>query len=144
MLRFVFLLLVLVALWVSPAAAQSTLECPSYAITSGTDLYIPIGLRSPVSISFEPDVTGTETVSTIALEFCKANTAVYLDNGCNNLNFDTDADGLGDTNILDASTIEKSGLKNISGFNYLRITPGTNPSGTDEPYVTVCREVGGR
>lgn len=126
-------------------AAPSWADCLSpVALTTGYSAYFRVGPPSPgqntgevssLSVSFEPDATGSESTAVLGLQFCSRESA----DSCGNYNFDTDADGLGDTNLLDASTIEKSGVKGISGFLYLRVYASTNPSGTDEPEFTICR-----
>ena len=108
-----------------------------YALTTDYSQYFAVGAMDTdeLEISFVPDATGSETQAVIGLDFCSREAI----NSCQAYNFDTDADGLGDTNLLDGSTIEKAGRKGISGFLYLRIYAATNPSGTDEPEFTVCR-----
>jgi len=109
--------------------------CVTTAVTDALDDFILVGGDNPVSISFEPDALGTEVVAVLSLQMCTRATST----ACVDYNFDTDADGLGDTNLLDASTIEKTGVKDIRGFNFLRVQSSTNPSGTDDPEFTVCR-----
>lgn len=133
MIRFIlpFLIVLLLPL---PALA-ATGECSTTLVTDALDLYVPVGRDAPVSISFQPDATGTETVAQLSLQMCTRKTS----DSCLDYDFDTNADGLGDTNILTGATIETSGLKDIRGFNYLRIQSSTNPSGTDVPEFSICR-----
>jgi len=107
------------------------------ALTASHDEYFDVGKSNTDSleISFEPDAIGALTTAVLSLEMCSRETAA----SCLPYNFDTDADGLGDTNLLDGSTIEKSGVRGISGFRYLRVQADTNPDGSDEPEFTVCR-----
>ena len=139
-LSFLFLLMVL--LTASPTMADCL---DPISLTTNYSDYFSVGPKSPgtgsgeittLSVSFEPDATGSESVAVLGLEFCSRES----EDSCNPYNFDTDADGLGDTNLLDATTIEKSGVKGIQGFLYLRVYASTNPSGTDEPEFTICRQ----
>lgn len=136
-----FLLSILLLL----AATTAGADClPATSLTTGYSAYFAVGTPAPgqsvgevssLSISFEPDATGSETTAVLGLQFCSRQST----DSCNDYDFDTDADGIGDTNLLDATTIEKSGVKGIAGFLYLRVYASTNPSGTDEPEFTVCR-----
>lgn len=110
------------------------------ALTSGHSEYVRVGPQPgsvivSYSISFEPDATGTETTAILGLQMCSRETTA----SCLDYNFDTTGNGVGDTNDLDGTTIEKSGVKDIQGFLFLRVFASTNPSGTDEPEFTICR-----
>lgn len=125
-------------------AASASADClDPIALTTDYSAYFRVqspqgfyqNAQEALSVSFEPDATGSETTAVIGLQMCSREST----DSCLDYNFDTDADGLGDTNLLDASTIEKSGVKGITGFMFLRVYASTNPSGTDEPEFTVCR-----
>jgi len=110
------------------------------ALTSGHSEYVRVGPQPgsgivSYSISFEPDATGTETTAILGLQMCSRETTA----SCLDYNFDTTGNGVGDTNDLDGTAIEKSGVKNIQGFLFLRVFASTNPSGDDEPEFTICR-----
>lgn len=138
MIRYFVLLTAL--LWAGVASADCL---DPIALTTDYSAYFRVqspegffqNAQEALSVSFEPDASGTETTAVLGLQMCSREST----DACVNYNFDSDADGLGDTNLLDASTIEKTGVKNISGFMFLRVYAATNPSGTDEPEFTVCR-----
>lgn len=100
--------------------------------------FFEVGARDTkaLDVSFEPNAAGSGGSGVLGLEFCSREDP----NTCNAYNFDSDADGLGDTNLLDASTIEKSGVKGIAGFRYLRIYAATNGGSGETPEFTVCRQ----
>lgn len=109
------------------------------SVTSGYSEYFDVGSTDPrpLDISFEPDAAGNGTTATIELYFCSRDADA---SSCSPYNYDSDADGLGDTNVLDGTTIEKSGLKGIAGFRYLRVDEGTAAGAGEEPEFTICRE----
>lgn len=141
MIRFLVFFFLLVVFLTSTAATniRGSRCSEPVSVTADYSDYFTVGSTDvrALDISFEPDATGSETVAVIGLQFCSRESA----DSCNDYNFDTDADGLGDTNLLDASSIEKSGVRGISGFRYLRVYASTNPSGTDEPEFTICRRL---
>jgi hypothetical protein len=125
---------VILSIFSLAAVASAGGKCTTTAVDASTATYFAVGDTGISSISFEPDALGSETVATITLQMCsrEASTA------CLPYNYDSDADGLGDTNILSGLSVEKSGVKNITGFNFLLISVGTAPSGTDDPEYTIC------
>lgn len=138
---FAAILASLIALCATSGFAARS-DCSTYDIsttnfdlTSATTLFVPVGAGSVISVHLEPDYTGIETGVAVSLDMCSAASA----DACNDYDFDSNADGVADTNILDASNTEKSGVKNISGFNYLLLTVSTAASATADPQVTVCR-----
>lgn len=126
----------------APAAFAARVDCSTYDITTtnfditaATTMYVAVGAGSEISAHLEPDYTGVETGVQVSMKMCSAESA----NACNDYQYDSTADGIPDTNILDASSTVKSGVKGISGFNYLLLTVSTAASATAEPQVTICR-----
>lgn len=117
-------------------AGQASANCGDpVEVTSSTADYVNVGVADAVySISFEPDATGSATTATITLQFCSREAA----DSCQDYDFDSDGDGIADTNILDGSKVEKSGVKGIQGFKYLLVSVGTSPGAGEVPEYTVC------
>ena len=118
---------------------QYKTRCDTVLLTSGYDEYWTVGKGDSrqIDLSFNRDAVTSVTTATMTLEFCTRETTA----SCDDFDFDTDADGLGDTNTFtnDPDVIETSGLRGISGFNYLRITQtGTLSTATAE--FTICRK----
>lgn len=133
-MRFLAILASLIFL-AAPVWAAPSSDCSTIAVTNGFDEYILVGTRS-LSVSFEPDSTGSETTATVSLKMCSSTSA----DSCLDYDFDSNGDNVPDTNILTGGTTPLSGVAGVVGFNYLRIEDGTPPSGTDTPEVTICRE----
>lgn len=95
----------------------------------------PTGDLVSLSVSFEPDAAGSATTAVLGMDMCSRKDT----SSCRPYNYDSNADGIADTNLLDASTIEKTGVKNITGFLWLRIYASTDPGASDEAEFTVCR-----
>lgn len=106
-------------------------------LTSSYSEYFEVGRRDTRSleISFEPDALAANTTAVLGLQFCSRETTA----SCNDYDFDSDADGLGDTNLLDGLSIETSGVKGISGFQYLRVYESTPAGGGEVAEFTICR-----
>ena len=115
-------------------ASSASATCRTLTVDAAMDVFISARSQGEMAVSFEPDYDGTETAATVTLQACSHETA----NACVDYDYDSDADGLGDTNILTGVTIEKTGVRGIVGINYLRVQIGTAPSGTDSPMFTFC------
>ena len=144
--------LMLALLIASPATAEDTKKIPTNKCTAPIDtsttapagattddIYWDIGFSSnaeaaPVSVYFDPNITGAGTGETLTLQACLS---AEVTGTCLNLLWDSTGDGNVDTNILTGLTAATSGLNGISGFPYLRIQETGTPS-TDARYV-VCR-----
>ena len=125
-------------------------KCAIYAIDTAFDMYFDVGRNSNqmLDISFESDTTSLGDVDTdIQLSICtgtnpQAQGDSTKDN-CTPFMFDTDADGLGDSDLLTMGsgfTIEDIGVRGISGFRYLRARRSGDPvDSTQLPVLTVCR-----
>lgn len=123
-------------------------SCALYAIDDDFDTYFDVGRRSSnaLDFSYEPDDTGDLVTTTLTLEHCSGTNAP--DKGvdkfqCQDFDFDTDGNGIGDTNILDGGVtyaIENVGVRGVSGIRYMRVyVSGAAPSGGATPILTVCR-----
>lgn len=144
--------LMLAMLIASPAIAEDTKRIPtnkcsgpidtSTTLPAGAetdDLYWDVGFTSnaeaaPVSVFFDPDITGAGTGETLTLQACML---AEVTGTCEDLLWDSTGDGNVDTNILTGVSAVTAGLTGISGFPYLRIQETGTPS-TDARYV-VCR-----
>ena len=115
-------------------ASSASATCQTITVDAALDTYIYARSHGEMAVSFEPDYDGIETAATVTLQACSHETA----NSCVDYDYDSDADGLGDTNILTGVTIEKTGVRGIVGINYLRVQIGSAPSGTDSPMFTFC------
>ncbi len=127
-------------------------RCASFLVDDAFDMYFDAGRRTSntLDISYNSDDTGPETGTTIELYFCTGTnpadqTTDDFDN-CQDFMFDTDGNGMGDQNVLDAANyaIERVGVRGLSGFMYLRARrTGTAPAGVGAtPILTVCRRSG--
>jgi len=118
------------------AGSTEKTSCSTVSITESFDTYYPVGGTNDddIELSYEPDAAGSNTSSTITLSMCSRDAEA---DSCLAYNYDSDADGLGDTNILDGSSIEKTGLRGVSGFNYLRVQQTGTFAGS--PELTICR-----
>jgi len=117
-------------------AAPALAECqPPTALTADHSEYIKAYAVDSLDISFTPDATGTATTAVLGLQFCSRNDDV---NSCQDLDIDTTGNGLGDTNLLDGSTVEQSGVTGMTGFRWLRVFASVNPLGGEEPEFTIC------
>lgn len=109
--------------------------CKQSAVAALFDEYYAIN-AAMASVSFEPDSAGSGATATVTMAMCTDKTG---DSTCLSLNYDSDADGVTDTNILTGVTTETSGVKGITGFPFLRIEVGVSPGVGETPFVTVCR-----
>lgn len=127
------LIAAVLAVFLAAGAAEAT--CGNVTtVTSTTDVYIKMSSGREFSVAFDQDVSGTEAVATISLEWCMDKTG---DNACSDLDIvDSDSDGFGDTNILSGTSTLTQGAYTW-GFPYLRIQVGTAPT-TGTPKFSVC------
>jgi hypothetical protein len=116
-------------------------RCSSFAIDDTFSEYYAVGYRNrnALDVSYESDTSaGDDTATTLTLLFCQAEST----NSCQDYDFDTTADGLGNTNVLvGGGQIELAGVRGITGFNFLKIVQtGPDPSVAGAtPFVTICR-----
>jgi len=99
-----------------------------YEVGAGND-------TRPISISFDRDNLGDAETQTLTLQYC----STEVDTSCANFLFDSTGNGIGDTHVLldNDVAIELGGVRNISGFNYLRVQEtGTYVSTAS---FTICR-----
>lgn len=142
-----FITTLIVLMVASPAVATDytklvpTNKCSEQiSITAGDNWYWNVGERSnaeaaPVAVFFDRDNTGdTATGQTITLYACLS---AEDENTCTALQWDSDADGTPDTNILTGESAATSGVTGISGFPFLRIEE-TGTTSALARYV-VCR-----
>lgn len=116
-------------------ATDGLSQCEQASVGASFDEYFPIG-SSIASLSFDPNTGGTTGTATVTMAMCAD---VSGDNSCLSLNYDSNADGLTDTNILNGSTTETTGVKGITGFPYLRVEIGAAAGVGETPTVTLCR-----
>ena len=124
-------------------------RCAAFAIDDDFDMYFEVGRRASnaLDISYEPDELGDLDTTTLTLQHCNgtnvSNEDALTQFNCQAFMFDTDGQGIGDTNVLTGAdyAIERVGVRGISGFKYLRVfVSGTDPSGGGAtPVLTVCR-----
>lgn len=135
--------------FITGAINVSGSRCAFFAIDPAFDMYFEVGRRSNqmLDVSFESDQIGSDVDTDVELYICTGtNTADQTtDNfaNCTDFSFDTNGDGIGDSNILTMGvgfTIEDIGVRGISGFRYLRVRrAGDAPTASEEPVLTVCR-----
>jgi hypothetical protein len=131
----------LMAVLANPASAYTDIRgsrCATFtALGDGYAEFFAVGLRTVrgLDISFDRDNLGSATTQTLTLEFCSLETTA----SCGDYDFDTDGDLTPDTNILtdDPTNVLTSGVRNITGFNYLRISETGTYVATSS--FTVCR-----
>jgi hypothetical protein len=134
-MRFYILLTALIVLSACTASpVMAGCFSPTPMVASHNE-YFKVYKYDSVSISYTPDATGTATTAVMDLQFCSRNDD---DNSCNDLDVDSDGDGVGDTNLFTGVAIELSGVKNMQGFRYLKISADVDPLGGEEPEFTLC------
>lgn len=143
-----FITMLIVLLMTAPVfAADYTKKVPTnkcstpVSITDGDNWYWDIGYSSnaeaaPVSVFLDHDITDA-LISDQRLTLYACLTAEDA-NSCIALQWDSDADGVPDTNVMGASlALTDTGVTGISGFPYLRVEE-TGTVDTNARYV-VCR-----
>ena len=131
----------LMALWATSAAGYEDIRrssCRTFtAFGDGYDEYFAVGFKSVygLDLSFDRDNLGSATAQTLTLQFCSVEAAA----SCDDYDFDTNGDLTPDSNILtnDPANILTSGVRDISGFNFLRITETGTYVATSS--FSVCR-----
>tara|TARA_R110000782_G_scaffold269157_3_gene366737 strand:+ start:691 stop:1128 length:438 start_codon:yes stop_codon:yes gene_type:complete len=108
--------------------------CNTITVVAGLDTFINAKSYGEMAVSFEPDTIGTDTSATVTLQACSTNAVT----SCVDYDYDSDGDGVPDTNILDGLAIQTTGVRGIVGINHLRVQIGSAPSGTDSPTFTFC------
>ena len=129
------------ALWATSAIAYEDIRrssCRTFtAFGDGYDEYFAVGFRSvyPLDISFDANNVGGTAGQTLTFQFC----STQISTSCYDFDFDTTGNGIPNTNILsnDPLNILTSGIRNISGFNFLRIQETDTYTATSS--FTVCR-----
>jgi len=143
-----FITMLIVLLMTAPVfAADYTKKVPTnkcsapVSITDGDNWYWDIGYSSnaeaaPVSVFLDHDI-GDTSISAQRLTLYACLTAEDA-NSCIALQWDSDADGVPDTNVMGATAaLTDTGVTGISGFPYLRIEE-TGTVDSNARYV-VCR-----
>jgi hypothetical protein len=118
------------------AAPVARAGCSTIDVTATTDIWYTLTGSKPAAISFEPDAAAAGATATVTLSMCVSNGVAA---SCLAYNFDSNGDGVADTNILSGLSTERSGVKNIQGFNFLRVQVGTSPLAGETPKVTFCQ-----
>tara|TARA_B100000809_G_scaffold110330_1_gene108857 strand:- start:294 stop:731 length:438 start_codon:yes stop_codon:yes gene_type:complete len=134
----------LMAVLASPASAYTDVrggKCATFtALGDGYAEFFAVGISTVngLDLSFDRDNLGSATSQTLTLEFCSLETAA----SCGDYDFDTNGDLTPDTNILtDITTnVLTSGIRDITGFNFLRISETGTYVATAS--FTVCRREG--
>jgi len=115
-------------------------RCGTHLITAdGEAWHFAVGYKTneQLDISFNKSTVADASTQTLTLEFCTLEDTA----SCDDYDFDTNGDSVGDTNILtnDPAAIETSGVRGISGFNFLRVSETGTFDATDVAAFTVCR-----
>lgn len=89
--------------------------------------YVTTGGRT-IQIQFEPDADAAATDAEISLYACTQNDA----ESCVEYWFDSDFDGVPDTNILDGHNLGQRGIEVVGIAGYLRVVTTTAPAAADD------------
>ena len=108
--------------------------CNTITVVAGLDTFINAKSYGEMAVSFEPDTIGTDTSATVTLQACSTNAVT----SCVDYDYDSDGDGVPDTNILDGLAIQTTGVRGIVGINYLRVQVGSAPTSSASPMFTFC------
>lgn len=99
-----------------------------YSVSAGNAAY-------PVSIFFEPDISGAGSTGGINIQACMIDATAT---SCRALDYDSDGNGTPDTNVITGDTMATSGVAGITGIPYLRVQTQTSPGAEAARYV-ICR-----
>lgn len=106
-------------------------SCKRYVVDDDFDDYIASGGRAVV-LEFEPDEGSATSTARVSLEACSAEDT----DSCTTLNFDSDYDGVPDTNILTGAGGAR-GTAPIRTAGLIRVWSSTNPSGSETGAVVL-------
>lgn len=110
----------------------------TYAVTTAVDDYEDYFIGGMhVSIMFEPDMDGSDEAAQVSLYSCME---PDNDEACEEYYFDSDQDGVDDTNILTGSSwpLRQRGLEDVVISGWLRVLTTTAPGAGDEAVWRVC------